>query len=144
MDLMCKLCAVPALKNLISTSLSLFWTCQAGMIRAGQEEFFIEPLERGGDMTGEAEGGPGRHHIVYRSSDIKKPVVNQPADFHPRGQITFFDTSSSWSADTSSEYACWWLGRDAEVQFLATESTYISRLLSAGLCRFGAGLVWSF
>uniref|UniRef100_A0A8C2E436 ADAM metallopeptidase with thrombospondin type 1 motif, 2 n=1 Tax=Cyprinus carpio TaxID=7962 RepID=A0A8C2E436_CYPCA len=45
----------------------------AGMIRAGQEEFFIEPLERGGDMTGEEEGGPGRHHIVYRSSDIKKP-----------------------------------------------------------------------
>uniref|UniRef100_A0A8C1EZK9 ADAM metallopeptidase with thrombospondin type 1 motif, 2a n=2 Tax=Cyprinus carpio TaxID=7962 RepID=A0A8C1EZK9_CYPCA len=39
----------------------------AGMIRAGQEEFFIEPLERGGDMTGEEEGGPGRHHIVYRS-----------------------------------------------------------------------------
>uniref|UniRef100_A0A672M109 A disintegrin and metalloproteinase with thrombospondin motifs 2-like n=1 Tax=Sinocyclocheilus grahami TaxID=75366 RepID=A0A672M109_SINGR len=57
----------------------------AGMIRAGQEEIFIEPLERGGDMTGEEEGGPGRHHIVYRSSDIKKPVVNQPADFHPRG-----------------------------------------------------------
>lgn len=59
------------------------------MIRAGQEEFFIEPLERGGDMTGEEEGGPGRHHIVYRSSDIKKPAVNQPADFHPRGQIPF-------------------------------------------------------
>uniref|UniRef100_A0A671RGC7 A disintegrin and metalloproteinase with thrombospondin motifs 2-like n=1 Tax=Sinocyclocheilus anshuiensis TaxID=1608454 RepID=A0A671RGC7_9TELE len=39
----------------------------AGMIRAGQEEIFIEPLERGGDMTGEEEGGPGRHHIVYRS-----------------------------------------------------------------------------
>ncbi|XP_051537327.1 A disintegrin and metalloproteinase with thrombospondin motifs 2-like [Myxocyprinus asiaticus] len=57
----------------------------AGMIRAGQEEFFIEPLERGGDMTGEEEGGPGRHHIVYRSSDIKRPPVNQPADFHPRG-----------------------------------------------------------
>uniref|UniRef100_A0A8C2G870 ADAM metallopeptidase with thrombospondin type 1 motif, 2 n=1 Tax=Cyprinus carpio TaxID=7962 RepID=A0A8C2G870_CYPCA len=39
----------------------------AGMIRAGQEEFFIEPLERRGDMTGEEEGGPGRHHIIYRS-----------------------------------------------------------------------------
>uniref|UniRef100_A0AAR2INY8 ADAM metallopeptidase with thrombospondin type 1 motif, 2 n=1 Tax=Pygocentrus nattereri TaxID=42514 RepID=A0AAR2INY8_PYGNA len=38
----------------------------AGMIRAGQEEFFIEPLERGGgDMTGEEEGGDGRHHILY-------------------------------------------------------------------------------
>ncbi|XP_067279605.1 A disintegrin and metalloproteinase with thrombospondin motifs 2 isoform X1 [Pseudorasbora parva] len=59
----------------------------AGMIRAGQEEFFIEPLERGSDMTGEEEGGPGRHHIVYRSSDIKKPAVNQPADFHSRGSL---------------------------------------------------------
>uniref|UniRef100_A0A673M7I1 A disintegrin and metalloproteinase with thrombospondin motifs 2-like n=1 Tax=Sinocyclocheilus rhinocerous TaxID=307959 RepID=A0A673M7I1_9TELE len=65
----------------------------AGMIRAGQEEIFIEPLERGGDMTGEEEGGPGRHHIVYRSSDIKKPVVNQPTDFHPRGQITFLTSA---------------------------------------------------
>uniref|UniRef100_A0A8C1RJQ0 ADAM metallopeptidase with thrombospondin type 1 motif, 2 n=1 Tax=Cyprinus carpio TaxID=7962 RepID=A0A8C1RJQ0_CYPCA len=50
----------------------------AGMIRAGQEEFFIEPLERRGDMTGEEEGGPGRHHIIYRSSDIKKPAVHPP------------------------------------------------------------------
>ncbi|XP_056586848.1 A disintegrin and metalloproteinase with thrombospondin motifs 2 [Triplophysa dalaica] len=57
----------------------------AGMIRAGQEEFFIEPLEREADMTGEEEGGSGRHHIVYRSSDIKRPPVNQPADFHPKG-----------------------------------------------------------
>uniref|UniRef100_A0A3B4DF73 ADAM metallopeptidase with thrombospondin type 1 motif, 2 n=1 Tax=Pygocentrus nattereri TaxID=42514 RepID=A0A3B4DF73_PYGNA len=48
----------------------------AGMIRAGQEEFFIEPLERGGgDMTGEEEGGDGRHHILYRSSAIKKPAI---------------------------------------------------------------------
>nr|XP_055035395.1 A disintegrin and metalloproteinase with thrombospondin motifs 2 isoform X1 [Misgurnus anguillicaudatus] len=57
----------------------------AGMIRAGQEEFFIEPLERAGDMTGEEEGGAGRHHIVYRSSDIKRPPVNQPDNFHPKG-----------------------------------------------------------
>uniref|UniRef100_A0A8B9HV82 ADAM metallopeptidase with thrombospondin type 1 motif, 2 n=1 Tax=Astyanax mexicanus TaxID=7994 RepID=A0A8B9HV82_ASTMX len=49
----------------------------AGMIRAGQEEFFIEPLEKGGggDMTGEEEGGAGRHHILYRSSAIKKPTA---------------------------------------------------------------------
>ncbi|TRY98385.1 hypothetical protein DNTS_021805 [Danionella cerebrum] len=57
----------------------------AGMIRAGQEEFFIEPLERGGNMTGEDDGGPGRHHIVYRSSDILKPAIQKPADFLPRG-----------------------------------------------------------
>ncbi|KAM9451435.1 A disintegrin and metalloproteinase with thrombospondin motifs 2 isoform 1-T1 [Clarias gariepinus] len=57
----------------------------AGMIRAGQEEFFIEPLERGGDMTGEEEGGSGRHHILYRSSDIKKPAISHADYFHPRG-----------------------------------------------------------
>lgn len=76
--------------------------CQAGMIRAGQEEFFIEPLEREADMTGEEEGGSGRHHIVYRSSDIKRPPVNQPADFHPKGQVrsTFpFMTSQQMHAD---------------------------------------------
>lgn len=56
------------------------------MIRAGQEEFFIEPLERGGDMTGEEEGGSGRHHILYRSSDIKKPAISHANYFHPRGQ----------------------------------------------------------
>ncbi|XP_060792363.1 A disintegrin and metalloproteinase with thrombospondin motifs 2 isoform X2 [Neoarius graeffei] len=57
----------------------------AGMIRTGQEEFFIEPLERGGDMTGEEEGGSGRHHILYRSSDIKKPAISHADYFHPRG-----------------------------------------------------------
>ncbi|KAL6470226.1 hypothetical protein MHYP_G00213450 [Metynnis hypsauchen] len=57
----------------------------AGMIRAGQEEFFIEPLERGGgDMTGEEEGGAGRHHILYRSSAIKKPAISHMDDFPPR------------------------------------------------------------
>lgn len=56
------------------------------MIRAGQEEFFIEPLERGGNMTGEEEGGSGRHHILYRSSDIKKPAISHADYFHPRGQ----------------------------------------------------------
>uniref|UniRef100_A0AAY5F1M0 ADAM metallopeptidase with thrombospondin type 1 motif, 2a n=1 Tax=Electrophorus electricus TaxID=8005 RepID=A0AAY5F1M0_ELEEL len=52
----------------------------AGMIRAGQEEFFIEPLVRGGDVTGEEEGGAGRHHILYRSSAIKKPAA-APVDY---------------------------------------------------------------
>ncbi|XP_017347550.1 A disintegrin and metalloproteinase with thrombospondin motifs 2 [Ictalurus punctatus] len=59
----------------------------AGMIRAGQEEFFIEPLERGGDMTGEEEGGSGRHHILYRLSDIKKPAISHADYFHPRGSV---------------------------------------------------------
>uniref|UniRef100_A0A8C7K0I8 ADAM metallopeptidase with thrombospondin type 1 motif 2 n=1 Tax=Oncorhynchus kisutch TaxID=8019 RepID=A0A8C7K0I8_ONCKI len=58
----------------------------AGMIRTGKEEFFIEPLVHGGGlMVEEEERGDGRHHIVYRSSAIKRPPVNQTADSHPRG-----------------------------------------------------------
>uniref|UniRef100_A0A8C7V632 ADAM metallopeptidase with thrombospondin type 1 motif, 2a n=1 Tax=Oncorhynchus mykiss TaxID=8022 RepID=A0A8C7V632_ONCMY len=60
----------------------------AGMIRTGKEEFFIEPLVRGGGlMVEEEERGDGRHHIVYRSSAIKRPPVNQTADSHPRGSV---------------------------------------------------------
>ncbi|XP_035846688.1 A disintegrin and metalloproteinase with thrombospondin motifs 2-like isoform X2 [Sander lucioperca] len=62
----------------------------AGMIRTGQEEFFIEPLDR--RRTGreeeeeeEEEEGGGRQHIVYRSSAIiNKHSANQTAaDFLP-------------------------------------------------------------
>ncbi|XP_046898993.1 LOW QUALITY PROTEIN: A disintegrin and metalloproteinase with thrombospondin motifs 2-like [Hypomesus transpacificus] len=72
----------------------------AGMIRTRDEEFFIEPLERGGvaddDMgvayeeeggAGKEEGGGGRRHIMYRSSAVRRPPVNQTADFYPRGSI---------------------------------------------------------
>uniref|UniRef100_A0A8C7KD64 ADAM metallopeptidase with thrombospondin type 1 motif 2 n=1 Tax=Oncorhynchus kisutch TaxID=8019 RepID=A0A8C7KD64_ONCKI len=60
----------------------------AGMIRTGKEEFFIEPLVHGGGlMVEEEERGDGRHHIVYRSSAIKRPPVNQTADSHPRGSV---------------------------------------------------------
>uniref|UniRef100_A0A3P9AQA4 Peptidase M12B domain-containing protein n=1 Tax=Esox lucius TaxID=8010 RepID=A0A3P9AQA4_ESOLU len=46
----------------------------AGMIRTGQEEFFIEPLESGQGQV-EEESGDGRHHIVYRSSLSKRPPL---------------------------------------------------------------------
>lgn len=63
---------------------------QAGMIRMEQEEFFIEPVERGDGVIEEEEregGGGGRTHIVYRSSAIKKvPIGSEAADFHSRGQ----------------------------------------------------------
>uniref|UniRef100_A0A673Y5B8 ADAM metallopeptidase with thrombospondin type 1 motif 2 n=1 Tax=Salmo trutta TaxID=8032 RepID=A0A673Y5B8_SALTR len=42
----------------------------AGMIRTEEEEFFIEPVEKGNGVTGEEDGGGGRQHIVYRSSSI--------------------------------------------------------------------------
>uniref|UniRef100_A0A8C7KUG0 ADAM metallopeptidase with thrombospondin type 1 motif, 2a n=1 Tax=Oncorhynchus kisutch TaxID=8019 RepID=A0A8C7KUG0_ONCKI len=59
----------------------------AGMIRMGREEFFIEPLEHRGGGAGEEEGGDGRHHIVYRSSAIKRPHVNQTVDSYPQGSV---------------------------------------------------------
>ncbi|XP_029304408.1 A disintegrin and metalloproteinase with thrombospondin motifs 2-like [Cottoperca gobio] len=61
----------------------------AGMIRTGQEEFFIEPLDRWRTGREEeaaeeeaAEEEAGRRHIVYRLSDIikKQLAVNQTAD----------------------------------------------------------------
>ncbi|XP_071313715.1 A disintegrin and metalloproteinase with thrombospondin motifs 2-like isoform X2 [Trachinotus anak] len=59
----------------------------AGMIRTEQEEFFIEPVERGdGVIEKEEEGGGGRTHIVYRSSAVKKaPISSTAADYHSRG-----------------------------------------------------------
>uniref|UniRef100_A0A673Y2K4 ADAM metallopeptidase with thrombospondin type 1 motif 2 n=1 Tax=Salmo trutta TaxID=8032 RepID=A0A673Y2K4_SALTR len=39
----------------------------AGMIRTEEEEFFIEPVEKGNGVTGEEDGGGGRQHIVYRA-----------------------------------------------------------------------------
>ncbi|XP_075960044.1 A disintegrin and metalloproteinase with thrombospondin motifs 2-like [Anarhichas minor] len=60
----------------------------AGMIRMEQEEFFIEPVERGDGVRGEEEeeGEGGRTHVVYRSSAVKKaPVGSTAADFHSRG-----------------------------------------------------------
>ncbi|XP_058505704.1 A disintegrin and metalloproteinase with thrombospondin motifs 2-like isoform X2 [Solea solea] len=57
----------------------------AGMIRTGQEEFFIEPVEREhGAMEDEERGG--RTHVVYRSSAVQKvPVNSAAADYHSRG-----------------------------------------------------------
>uniref|UniRef100_A0A8C7KGB1 ADAM metallopeptidase with thrombospondin type 1 motif 2 n=1 Tax=Oncorhynchus kisutch TaxID=8019 RepID=A0A8C7KGB1_ONCKI len=60
----------------------------AGMIRMEEEEFFIEPVERGNGVMGEEEGGGGRQHIVYRSSSVKKmPVSGPAAGYHSRGLI---------------------------------------------------------
>lgn len=62
---------------------------QAGVIRMGGEEFFIEPLAQrlgGGGARKEAE--QGRKHVVYRSSAIikKTPAVNQSADDFIQGE----------------------------------------------------------
>ncbi|MGH0119486.1 UNVERIFIED_CONTAM: hypothetical protein FKN15_076710 [Acipenser sinensis] len=53
---------------------------KAGMIRTEKEEFFIEPVELGGELGKEEQGG--RQHIVYRKSSIKTSPSNQTSDFH--------------------------------------------------------------
>ncbi|KAF6716168.1 A disintegrin and metalloproteinase with thrombospondin motifs 2 [Oryzias melastigma] len=60
----------------------------AGVIRTEQEEFFIEPLERGDGVIEkeEEEGGGGRVHVVYRSSAVKKSPISKAAEgLHSRG-----------------------------------------------------------
>ncbi|XP_041846400.1 A disintegrin and metalloproteinase with thrombospondin motifs 2-like isoform X2 [Melanotaenia boesemani] len=61
----------------------------AGMIKTEQEEFFIEPVERGDGVIEKEEeggGGGGRTHIIYRSSAVKKvPISSTAADYHSRG-----------------------------------------------------------
>uniref|UniRef100_A0A1A8A932 ADAM metallopeptidase with thrombospondin type 1 motif, 2 n=1 Tax=Nothobranchius furzeri TaxID=105023 RepID=A0A1A8A932_NOTFU len=59
----------------------------AGMIRTEQEEFFIEPVERGnGVIEKEEEAGEGRTHIIYRSSAVKKvPNSSTTPDYHSKG-----------------------------------------------------------
>uniref|UniRef100_A0A8C7ZKE9 ADAM metallopeptidase with thrombospondin type 1 motif 2 n=1 Tax=Oryzias sinensis TaxID=183150 RepID=A0A8C7ZKE9_9TELE len=54
----------------------------AGVIRTEQEEFFIEPLQRGDGVIEkeEEEAGGGRVHIVYRSSAVKKPPISSSSN----------------------------------------------------------------
>ncbi|XP_076607376.1 A disintegrin and metalloproteinase with thrombospondin motifs 2-like isoform X1 [Chaetodon auriga] len=71
----------------------------AGLIRVGQDEFFIEPFDQrrtGGDEDKEEEDEErGRQHIVYRSSSIIKKqlaanqseTVNQTANDFLRGPL---------------------------------------------------------
>ncbi|XP_056132724.1 A disintegrin and metalloproteinase with thrombospondin motifs 2-like [Lampris incognitus] len=56
------------------------------MIRTEQEEFFIEPVEKGeGVIEEEEEEGGGRTHIVYRSSAVKNtPSSSSAAEYQSR------------------------------------------------------------
>lgn len=59
------------------------------MVRTGEEEFFIEPLDRWrlGGAGGEEEEVEGRRHIIYRSSAVKKnSAVNHTADDFVQGE----------------------------------------------------------
>ncbi|XP_071362289.1 A disintegrin and metalloproteinase with thrombospondin motifs 2-like [Trachinotus anak] len=84
----------------------------AGMIQTGEEEFFIEPLDRRTEGEEDEEEEGGRRHIVYRSSAIKKKLavnqtedVNQTADDFLRGPLLgslTLDQNLSWSRSSSA------------------------------------------
>ncbi|XP_034093131.1 A disintegrin and metalloproteinase with thrombospondin motifs 2-like [Gymnodraco acuticeps] len=83
----------------------------AGMIRTGQEEFFIEPLDRwrtGRAEEEEEEEVEGRRHIVYRSSAIikKQPAVNQTAEDFLRGPLlgSLNLTQDVWTGSRSARH----------------------------------------
>ncbi|XP_042534317.1 A disintegrin and metalloproteinase with thrombospondin motifs 3 [Dipodomys spectabilis] len=52
----------------------------AGMIKSGNEEYFIEPLERGKQMEEER----GRIHVVYKRSAAQQAPLDMSGDFYPR------------------------------------------------------------
>lgn len=56
---------------LCTGSLNLYYLpLQAGLIRMEEEEFFIEPLEKG---QADQEAERGRVHVVYRRPPTPKP-----------------------------------------------------------------------
>lgn len=55
---------------------------QAGLIRTDDEEFFIEPLEKGQQEV-EVKG---RIHVVYRRSAIKRDKDQRRDDLHNEGK----------------------------------------------------------
>ncbi len=56
---------------------------QAGLIRTDDEEFFIEPLEKGQQEV-EVKG---RVHVVYRRSAIKRDKDERRDDLHNEGKL---------------------------------------------------------
>ncbi|MBZ3879374.1 A disintegrin and metalloproteinase with thrombospondin motifs 3, partial [Sciurus carolinensis] len=52
-----------------------------GMIKSENEEYFIEPLERGKQMEEEK----GRIHVVYKRSAVERAPIDMSKDFHYRG-----------------------------------------------------------
>lgn len=56
---------------------------QAGMIRTDEDEYFIEPLERGKQMEEEK----GRIHMVYRRSAVAQHPTDMLPDVHTEGTV---------------------------------------------------------
>lgn len=56
---------------------------QAGMIRTDEDEYFIEPLERGKQMEEEK----GRIHMVYRRSAVAQHPTDMLPDVPTEGTV---------------------------------------------------------
>lgn len=53
------------------------------MIKSDNEEYFIEPLERGKQMEEEK----GRIHVVYKRSAVEQASRDVAEDFYYRGRL---------------------------------------------------------
>ncbi|NWI18701.1 ATS3 metalloproteinase, partial [Crypturellus soui] len=69
---------------------------QAGMIRTDEDEYFIEPLERGKQMDEEK----GRIHMVYRRAAVAQPPADALPDVHTEESLLggLEDLSSLYSS----------------------------------------------
>ena len=52
------------------------------MIKSDNDEYFIEPLERGKQMEEEK----GRIHVVYKRSAVERAPIDMSQDFHYGGR----------------------------------------------------------
>ncbi|KAG5855747.1 hypothetical protein ANANG_G00052430 [Anguilla anguilla] len=66
----------------------------AGLIRTGNGEFFIEPLEKGQQEVEEK----GRVHVVYRRSAVKQDPTQRREDVHSEGRAVSAVLNSSTEA----------------------------------------------
>ena len=52
------------------------------MIKSDNDEYFIEPLQRGKQMEEEK----GRIHVVYKRSAVERAPIDMSQDFHYGGR----------------------------------------------------------
>uniref|UniRef100_A0A8C3UJ12 ADAM metallopeptidase with thrombospondin type 1 motif 3 n=1 Tax=Catharus ustulatus TaxID=91951 RepID=A0A8C3UJ12_CATUS len=72
----------------------------AGMIRTDEDEYFIEPLERGKQMEEEK----GRIHMVYRRSAVaQRPPAELPDEYSAGNLPSFPEALCSWNCSGTRE-----------------------------------------
>ncbi|KFV64727.1 A disintegrin and metalloproteinase with thrombospondin motifs 3, partial [Dryobates pubescens] len=81
----------------------------AGMIRTDEDEYFIEPLERGKQMEEEK----GRIHLVYRRAAAVPHSTDTLPDVHTEGTVLCLLAHQSPAGISSLWQGCKWRGKGA-------------------------------